>query len=156
MKEYTYRRTVFYQLHANHDWQDDHDNFDIKIRPDNSNVVEDAVSYLKTGEPHTHFPGAARAVAVAAAYLVAENFNENFYDVLNDKNLMHDNDPYFLPYSEDKETYDKIIEKVGNDINWDSFRMGLTKKLILEEYLLDEKGLDFMSREYSENECRVG
>lgn len=154
MKEYTYRRTVFYQLYENAEWPDDHANFDITFCDNKSKIVDDAVGYLTKGENHLQFPGAARAVAIAAAKLIEEHFGNDFYEVLNDPNLMHGNDPHFKPYSEDKETYDAILKKTKGRINWGSYRMGLSKQLILEEYLLDSNGLKFMSRQYSRAECK--
>src|SRR5210317_1790723 len=39
-------------------------------------------------------------------------FEEDFYDLLNDKDLLYGNDPYFRPYSASKDEYNKILDKV--------------------------------------------
>jgi hypothetical protein len=145
MKEYEYRRTVFYQMRGHEKFEDEHANFPIVFNE--SSVIEDAIIYLQNGTSYLRFPGAARAVAIAAADLVVKRFNENFYAVLEDKNLMHGNDPYFKTYSEDKEVYDAILSQVPRDsINWNSERMAITRRLILQEYMLDDDGLTILAR----------
>lgn len=143
MKEYEYRRRTFYSLQDEFCFLDEHQNFDIIF--DEENVVEDAIKYLQDGSTYLKFPGAARAVAYAAADLIAQEFGENFFEVLNDPNLMHGNDPYFKTYEEDKEVYNEIVQRLPA-INWNSERMAITKRLLMEEYMLDEKGLAILPR----------
>ena len=142
MKKYMYRRKMFYSLQESFDYPDEHKNFEIIDSP---NVVEDAVTYLLDGSSYLRFPGAARAVAIAAAELISKEFGENFFEILNDPDLMHGNDPYFKTYEEDKETYHEILQRLPA-INWDSERMQITRNLLLEEYMLDEKGLAILPR----------
>ena len=146
MKEYQYRRTVFYQLHGHESFEDEHKNFNFTIEPDT--VVEDAITYLLDGTSYLRFPGAARAVAIAVADIVAREFNEDFFTVLNQKDLMNGNDPFFKTYEEEKAIYDAILSSVPRDrIVWDSPRMSITERLIREEYMLDNKGLETLPRE---------
>lgn len=146
MKEYEYRRNVFYGIHGHEDFEDEHSNFNYTI--ENDSVVEDGVTYLLDGTSYLRFPGAARAVAIAVADIISREFNEDFYEVLNDKSLMHFNDPFFKTYNEDKEVYDKILNKIPrNSIVWNSHRMGITERLIRQEYMLDESGLEVLPRE---------
>lgn len=145
MKEYVYRRTTFYSLRGHEAFPDEHKNFPIIQRPEH--VVDDAVVYLSDGTSYLHFPGAARAVAIATADFIARHFGEDFFEVLDDPMLMHGNDPYFKTYREDRATYDAILEKLPREkINWASERMGITGRLIREEYLLDEEGLALLPR----------
>lgn len=143
MKHYEYRRTTFYSLRGHETFEDDHKNFPIINAPETT--VADAVIYLIDGTSYLRFPGAARAVAIATADLIARRFNEDFYVVLDDPQLMHGNDPYFRRYSEEKEIYDAILEKCPRDkIVWNSHRMQITQRLILEEYMLDPEGLKLL------------
>lgn len=145
MKEYTFRRLNFYALKENFDFPDEHKNFPIRCVPETT--IEDAVLYLKTGETFLRFPGAARAVAIAAADLVSREFGEDFYEVLNDPSLMNNNDPYFVKYSDAKDVYDEIIKQCARElINWKSERMQITERLLKEEYMLDARGLELLSR----------
>ncbi len=146
MKEYEYRRTVFYQLRGHENFEDEHKNFNYTIEP--HSVIEDAVTYLLDGSSYLRFPGAARAVAIAVADLIAREFNEDFFTVLNQKDLMNGNDPFFKTYDEDRSTYDAILTSVPrNKIIWDSPRMSITERLIREEYMLDHHGLQTLPRD---------
>lgn len=145
MKEYELRRSVFYKLNGHLSFEDEHKNFPIVF--DESTVVEDAVTYLVDGTSYLRFPGAPRAVAIAVADFIARNFGEDFYEVLTNSELMHGNDPYFRTYPEDKETYDKILKVIPREkINWDSHRMSITRRLITQEYMLDDEGLILLER----------
>lgn len=146
MKEYEYRRTVFYQLHGHESFEDEHKNFEYTI--ENETVVQDAVTYLLDGTSYLRFPGAARAVAIAVADLISREFGEDFFEILNQSSLMNNNDPFFKTYKEDQNTYDAILEKVPREkIVWDSPRMAITHRLIREEYMLNESGLQTLPRE---------
>ena len=39
-------------------------------------------------------------------------FKEPFYNALNDEDLLFNNDPHFVPYWQDEETYDAILDKM--------------------------------------------
>lgn len=139
MKVSAYRRNTFYALNGHKDFADHHSNFLIEIHEETT--VQDAVSYLLDGSCHTRFPGAARAVAVATAQFLSEQFGEDFYQNLSDPMLMQGNDPYFQTYLENQKVYDEILRRVPRDhINWESDRMQITLKILMEEYMLDESG----------------
>lgn len=145
MKEYEYRRLTFYGLRGQESFEDEHKNFTITIHEDTT--IQDAITYLLDGSSYLRFPGAARAVAIAAADIISRHFNENFFDVLNDPALMNYNDPYFRTYSEEKQIYDSILSDMPrNKINWGCERMRITERLITEEYMLDEQGLKILKR----------
>lgn len=146
MKEYQYRRTVFYQMRGHEKFEDAHENFNYTI--ENKTVVEDAVTYLKDGTSYLRFPGAARAVAIATADFIAREFGEDFFQLLSDPSLMNHNDPFFKTYEEDKENYCAILEKIPREsIVWTSPRMSITHRLIREEYMLNDEGLKILPRE---------
>lgn len=146
MKEYQYRRTVFYQMRGHENFEDAHKNFNYTI--ENETVINDAVTYLTDGTSYLRFPGAARAVAIATADFIAREFGEDFFTVLNDPALMNHNDPFFKTYEEDKETYRAILKIIPRDsIVWSSPRMDITHRLIREEYMLDVEGLKILPRE---------
>ena len=144
MKEYEYRRKTFYSLQDGFDFPDELVKFPVIDNEETNipeNMVKDGVQYLIDGTTYLRFPGVARATAIAVAQIIVENFGEEFFEVLNDKDLMNGFDPYFKTYGEDKEVYDAILSVVSpNEINWNSERMQITQKLVLEEYMLDEKG----------------
>ena len=57
------------------------------------------------------------AVAVLYARWLNQEFGEDFLTALNDPDLLYGNDPYFVPYSQDKETYIKIIAALPNNMD---------------------------------------
>ena len=146
MKEYQFRRMTFYGLRGHEHFEDEHKNFDITL--DEATVVQDAVTYLTNGTSYLRFPGAARAVAIAAADIISREFSEDFLTVLNDPNLMNSNDPYYRPYEKEQFVYDEILKTIPREkINWKCERMRITQRLILEEYMLDPEGLKLLDRD---------
>jgi len=62
----------------------------------------------------------------------------NFWEYLDDPDLLYGNDPYFVPYSQDKGTYDCIINSVG--LGFDQ-RLGVipdVRKYYEEEFMLND------------------
>jgi len=51
-------------------------------------------------------------VAICYAWWQSHDGEEDFAAVLDDKDLLYGNDPYFRPYSADKDTYNAIMDKV--------------------------------------------
>lgn len=78
---------------------------------DKNSIVKRAIEYPVIGSGVLYYPGKSYAVAIAAAWYLEKYHNEDFLEVLDDPDLLYGNDPYFVPYSQDKETYDRIINK---------------------------------------------
>ncbi len=78
---------------------------------DKESIIKRAVNYCKIQTNELYYPGKSYAVAIVFAYLLEREFGETFLTVLDDPNLLYENDPYFKRYSEDKETYDLIIDQ---------------------------------------------
>jgi len=108
MQEWKVRQAVYHRLNQVHD--DDLSNFDIVI---SQNVVEDAVKYFTTTELGWVYPAKSYVVGICYARWITENFNEEFYTVLDDRNLLFGNDPYFKPYSDAPAVYDAILARIG-------------------------------------------
>lgn len=112
MKEWKIKQEIFHRLNKNHD--DDLKNHKIII---DENIVENAVKYFETTELEWVYPAKSYVVAICYARWISEEYNENFYDLLNDEMLLFGNDPHFKTYSENKEFYDEILNRVG--LNFD-------------------------------------
>jgi hypothetical protein len=63
------------------------------------------------------YPAKSYVVALVFARLLVLHFEESFYDVLDDPELLYGSDPHFLPYSDDPDTYDKILTFIGGPEN---------------------------------------
>jgi hypothetical protein len=109
MKEWKLKQEIFHRLNKKFD--DDLKKFNIKITED---IVNYAVEYFKTDKIAWVYPSKSYVVAICYAKWISQDFNENFYELLNDKNLLAGNDPFFVPYENSKKVYDEIIKKIGN------------------------------------------
>ena len=91
-----------------HKFKDDLAEVDITWKPDT--IVEDALAHFKGYVKEWIYPAKSYFVAICYAHWIAEDFYQDFYEVLDDEDLLP-NDPHFEPYSNDKEIYDEILSK---------------------------------------------
>ena len=76
------------------------------------------------------YPAKSYAVAICYANWLSQDFKEPFFDLLDDKDLLYGNDPYFKRYSEDpKQTYIDILNKINLD---DEFGMVSRHKILVQ------------------------
>lgn len=92
------------------------ENFDIVV--DHDDLVVPAVAYFTDPQDVLVYPAKSYAVALIYARLLWEHFNEAFFEVLDDPDLLYGNDEYFVPYSQDPTTYDAILDTFGG---WKTF-----------------------------------
>lgn len=109
MKEWKIKQEIFHKLNRIH--EDDLQNFSIQI---NDNIVDNAVKYFKERDLGWIYPAKSYVVGICYAKWISEDFGEDFYTVLDDPELLWSNDPYFVPYNKDKETYDSILSAIQN------------------------------------------
>ena len=64
------------------------------------------------------YPSKSYFVAICYAHWLSAEFDENFYDLLNDSELLAGNDPYYITYSKDQHTYDMILKDVKFPIEY--------------------------------------
>lgn len=107
-KEWKIKQEIFHRLNKNHD--DDLVFHNIEM---NDDIVGCAIKYFLENSQGWVYPSKSYVVAICYAKWLSEDYGENFYELLNDKNLLYGNDPFFKVYSEDSNSYDKIIENVG-------------------------------------------
>ena len=112
MKDYKVRQEVYHRLVQDHG--DDLKQQTVEITSD---IAGTAIRYFHERDIGWLYPGKSYAVAVLYARWIAQEFNEDFLTVLDDPDLLYGNDPYFVPYSQDKETYIKIIAALPNNMD---------------------------------------
>lgn len=78
----------------------------------NDNVEDQVVNFFLT-ESELIYPAKSYFVAIVYAKCLEKYFGGNFFEYLNDSELLPD-DTYFKVYSQDKSTYDNIINRIGN------------------------------------------
>lgn len=110
MKDWKINQMLYHASVTEH--TDDPSNFETIV--DEKNKVERAIWYFDKPDPNiAYYPSKSYVVALVYAALLNKYFNEDFYEVLSDPDLLYGNDPYFVPYTKDKETYDRILETLG-------------------------------------------
>lgn len=109
MQEWRIKQKLYHKL--NKEFEDDLTDVEIILSND---IVNDAIKYFRETDVGWIYPAKSYMVAICYAFWIMEDYNENFYTVLKDPELLP-MDPYFVPYNEDKKTYDRIIEVVCNN-----------------------------------------
>lgn len=111
MKEWKIRQEIYHRLTKDHG--DDLNQRTIEIVDD---VVASAIRYFTEKEPGWLYPSKSYVVAILYARWLHQEFGEDFLTALDDPDLLYNNDPYFVPYSQDPETYIKIIAALPQDM----------------------------------------
>lgn len=78
----------------------------------NDNVEDQVVDFFLT-ESELIYPAKSYFVAIVYAKCLEKYFGGSFFEYLNDPELLPD-DTYFKIYSQNKSTYDNIINRIGN------------------------------------------
>lgn len=78
----------------------------------NDNVEDQVVNFFLT-ESELIYPAKSYFVAIVYAKCLEKYFGGSFFEYLNDPELLPD-DTYFKIYSQDKSTYDNIINRIGD------------------------------------------
>jgi hypothetical protein len=113
MKEWKIRQEVYHRLTLDHG--DDLNKCIIDIAVDD--IARTAIRYFNEQDPGWLYPAKSYAVAVLYSHWLCEEFNEDFISALDDPDLLYVNDPYFVPYSKDKQNYIKIIAALPADMS---------------------------------------
>ena len=110
MKDWKARQMAFHATSG--DFRDDLNEVDIVISED---IVGDAVMHFEEKVDEWIYPSKSYVVAICYAKWLEQDFDEDFYEVLDDPDLLFGNDPYFVPYSDDEGTYKAILEEIHFD-----------------------------------------
>lgn len=98
----------------------------------NNKLVEQIVEFFKT-ESKLIYPAKSYFVAIVYAKCLEKYFKQDFYQSLNDIELLPD-DEYFIPYNKSKEIYDKVLREIG-DI-WQYKSIEKTVNYFKQEFLI--------------------
>lgn len=108
MKEWQIRQELYHRLNTEH--RDDLNTQTIEMTDD---VVKNAVRYFKERDIGWIYPSKSYMVGICYAKWLSDEFGGEPLDYLNDESLLYHNDPYFVIYEKDKETYDTILSIIG-------------------------------------------
>lgn len=129
MKEWKIRQEVYHRL--NRDFDDDLKDKNIVIT---QNIVKNAVRYFREKDIGWIYPSKSYMVAICYSKWLAKEFGGNPLDFLCDEDLLYSNDPFFISYHKDKDTYDEILKQINY---WD-FDENLGMVPDVKEYFLKE------------------
>jgi len=107
IKEWKIKQELYHRMIT--DYTDDLNKLPVEFSND---VVENAVKYFYNKDMPFIYPSKSYVVAICYAYWLSKDFNENFYELLNDCDLLYGNDPHFKIYNEDMNTYDRILKEI--------------------------------------------
>ena len=128
------RRKLSYLIH-------DFDDYRLPYEYNEKGIIDTVISFFRT-ESQLIYPAKSYFVAIVYARMLELYFNIPFYIALDTSDLLIE-DNYFKSYTEDKMTYDSIINEVGTHIE----KYEASKKTIAyfkEEFLI---GTDSESNE---------
>ena len=128
--DYKERRKLSYLINAFDDIDLDY----IYIKQSKEDLVKLIIKFFNT-ESLLIYPAKSYFVAIVYAKCIEKYFHINFYDALNDNELLPD-DKYFKTYDESKDIYDKVLESIGDIYQYGS--IDKTVKYFKQEYLIDE------------------
>jgi hypothetical protein len=134
MKTWKIQQEIYHKLNQYHD--DDLSLHNIEIT---ENIIDNAIKYFTTTELGWVYPAKSYVVGICYAKWLKQYFAEDFYEVLNDSNLLFGNDPYFVPYEKDKITYDIILKNISFDFDETLGIVPDIKKYFIEEFLIDDE-----------------
>lgn len=128
--DYKERRKLSYLINAFDDIGLDY----IYIKQSKEDLIKLIIKFFNT-KSLLIYPAKSYFVAIVYAKCIEKYFHINFYDALNDKELLPD-DKYFKTYNESKDIYDKVLESIDNIYKYDS--IDKTVKYFKQEYLINE------------------
>lgn len=110
------------------------------------NKVGSALSYVKEKSDIGIYPGKSYIVAIIIATMINKVYGDDFFETLDDPELLYGQDDFFVPYNEDKVTYDSILQELRNIPNW--IEGGWAPKTVEYFYLeYTQSGIDKITKE---------
>lgn len=107
--EWKVLQEVYHRLNPQH--EDDLKNFDIIMLKDKQEIIKHAIEYLYDNEKGFVYPSKSYIVAIVYADYISERWDINFFELLNDPDLLYGNDPFFVTYEQDSLTYDILVNE---------------------------------------------
>ena len=108
MQEWKVNQEIFHRL--NKELRDDLTGVEVLT---SVNVKEEALHHFHEYVEDWIYPAKSFVVAYCYAYWISVDFGEDFWDLLNDPDLLYGNDPHFVTVDQDEEgVYDFLFDNV--------------------------------------------
>lgn len=133
MKDWKVRQHIYHALNPITDYIDGED----IVQHNRSQLVQDIVDYFTGEQAELVYPAKSYAVAIIYAQLLNKYFGEDFWNALDDPDLLFGNDRFFVPFSEDPQTYKEAFAQIDTDVEnlpWSQVRT--TISYFKEEFML--------------------
>lgn len=111
--EYKLYQRLYQDLVKDH--SDDFSKMDWVTSPE---LVDNALSYFRKAEFPIIYPAKSYAVAIIYAKMIEQYYGIALRDSLNDTDLFLGHDEFFVPYNQDPETYEAILERLKGIPDW--------------------------------------
>lgn len=151
MQDYKLRQEIYNRYQLFNDINKE--NIIYKENATDEEIISDIVDYFTKGCPVLIYPAKSYCVAIIYSFLIQKYFNIDFYEALNDKNLLYNNDKYFLNYSEGKEIYDIALKHIEiQKIEENPFeQVKETVRYFEKEFFIKYDSLDSILKEIHNN-----
>jgi len=132
--DYKIRQEIYHRLTTEFD--DDLSTKDVEM---SDNVEGNAIRYFTERNIGWIYPAKSYMVGICYARWLAEHFGGRAVEHLEDPDLLHGNDPYFVQYSTNPGVYHRILTAIGG---WDfDVTQGMVPDVygyFREEFMIDE------------------
>jgi hypothetical protein len=108
IKEWKIKQEIYHRLHKS--YTDDLSNFDVEISDD---IVKNAVRYFTEEDVGWIYPAKSYVVGICYSRWLSDQYGGYPLEYLDDQDLLYGNDPYFVRYSKDEDTYIKILHRIN-------------------------------------------
>ena len=113
MREWKLKQEVYHRLNPTH--KDTLNDKEIYLIWEDNDIILNAKRHWVEQVERFIYPAKSYCVAICYAKWIERDYGDKFYDLLNDKDLLFGNDPYFEVYKEKKHIYDPIIKAFPKD-----------------------------------------
>ncbi|MNK56466.1 hypothetical protein D3C87_755070 [compost metagenome] len=139
MSDWKFRQAVYHRLNRTHPDEYGPDDIVILTQEPGDTTLDWVGRYMAGWVPDlVVYPAKSYFVALVYARLLRDHFQEDPMVVLDDPDLLHGNDPYFVRYSEAREIYDPIIEKYGWEFSLTAGEIPDVEDYFRREFMLDQ------------------
>lgn len=134
MEDWKIRQEIYHRINTEHS-----DDLNTKQVEFSTDVVNDAIRYFNERDIGWLYPSKSYMVGICYARWLAEQFGGTPLEYLEDPDLLFGNDPYFVQYSTDPETYDRILTSIGSwEFNETQGMVPDVREYFVEEFMLNE------------------
>ncbi len=134
MEDWKLRQEIYHRINTMH--SDDLNTKNIEVSTD---IVKDAVRYFNERDIGWLYPSKSYMVGICYARWLSEHFGGQPVEYLEDPDLLYGNDPYFVQYSTDPNTYHRILTAIGGwEFDESQGMVPDVRQYFVEEFMINE------------------